>query len=184
MVKNTFATFLKNNPHLKDILSVLFLYGTLQTFLYFYIGLSLPGGILDLPLFYNYNLLNLFEYLISQSTYWFLSLFDYSITIYHHNIVGINNEFFVRILHGCLGLYIMVAYIGLILGTRGKNKTLWIIIGLIIIHIINVLRISILLLFHNSIPGLNYKIHDWVNLIGYSLIFTLYYFWFKKYATK
>lgn len=184
MVKYKFQSFLNKNPHIKDLAKVFIWYGSLHIFLYIYIGLSLPGGKLDFPLFYQYNLLIFFEYLITQSTYWILFLFDHSVTIYNHNIIGINNEFYVRILHGCLGLYIMVAYIALMLGTSGRKKSLWIVIGLFFIHIINVLRICILLLFHNNIPGLSYKIHDWVNLLGYSLIFTLYYVWFKRYATK
>jgi exosortase/archaeosortase family protein len=139
---------------------------------------------MDIPFFQIYNLLNFLEYLITGTTYWILETFGYSVHLYSHNIVGIKNEFYVRILHGCLGLYVTIAYIALLLGVKGTHKIIWLFSGIIFIQIINIGRITTLLLLHNQIPGLHYKIHDWVNIISYLLIFILFYLWYQRHGIK
>lgn len=177
-------TSLIKNPFLRDVLRILTWFFLLKILLYCYIGLSLPGGSLHYPFFIQYNLINILQAILTYSTYGLLKLFDFQVALFSSNILTIDNSYYVRILHGCLGLEVMVAYFSLILGTKGKNKLYWICIGIAGIQCINIFRIALLLLYHNHIPGLQYTLHDTVNYISYILIIGLYALWLRINTSK
>lgn len=170
------------NPYLQDIIRIIGWYILLQLVAYIYIGLVLPGGKFHLDLPHGFNLLSILETFIVRGTFILLDSLHYSVSIVRYNIIRIDHSFDVQVLHGCLGIYVMIAYLSLILGTRGVKKVLWIGLGLFFIQCINIGRISFLLLFHHRIPGIEYRIHDWINLISYGIIFTLFYLWFNNYS--
>jgi exosortase/archaeosortase family protein len=149
-----------------------------------YIGLTHPGGFLSSTFLEQFNAFSLLEILLLKVSKNILITFGYPVIEYSYNVLGIKDGNSVRILHGCLGLYIMIAYLSLILGISGKHKLTWIIIGLTSIQILNIGRVILILLYNHKVPGILYKVHDWVNLLGYSLIFLLFYIWFRKYAIE
>jgi exosortase/archaeosortase family protein len=96
----------------------------------------------------------------------------------------------VRIVYGCLGFAVMCFWIAYVfaVSTSLVKKFHWFLIGLSILWIINVIRISLVLIATNRgwrFPfGLDH--HAWFNIIAYLVIFIMIYFFEKsiKFSTK
>jgi exosortase/archaeosortase family protein len=89
----------------------------------------------------------------------------------------------VRIVYACLGFAVMSVWVAFIIAstTNLKKKILWLFFGLFTIWLLNVCRISLVLLAANK--GWNFPLgldhHTWFNIIVYSFIFLLI-FLFEK----
>jgi exosortase/archaeosortase family protein len=87
----------------------------------------------------------------------------------------------VRMVYSCIGYGVMSFWAAFIIANRGswKKKTAWIAGGLTAIFLINVLRLSLLLLAaqkHWAIP-FGWDHHTWFNIVAYSFIFGMIYFY-------
>jgi exosortase/archaeosortase family protein len=79
--------------------------------------------------------------------------------------------------YSCIGYGVMSFWVAFIFANKGtfKKKFLWISGGILVLWIINVLRVSLLLLAINKnwkIP-LGWDHHTWFNIVAYSLIFLM-----------
>ena len=84
----------------------------------------------------------------------------------------------------CLGYGVMSFWIAFVVANKGTSikKLKWLLGGLFLICLINVIRISLLLLainFHWLTPYFNH--HTWFNIIAYLIIFILIYFYDKSF---
>ncbi len=101
-----------------------------------------------------------------------------------------NNKMMARIIEGCNGLSVIILFVSFIIAFSGKIKPtlLYIIVGSLLIHILNVFRISVLCLLMYYFPNQQHFLHGVVfPLFIYGVVFMLWIIWvnnFSKYATK
>ncbi len=166
------------------IFCILF-YGTIGV-----IGLTSPGG------YYSPFLDHYFNYVA-----WLRSSLLYGAKIllsFCGFETWVRNIYNLQMLHGrgvhigfdCLGYGVMSFWAAFIIANEGSvlKKVKWIVGGLLLIWVINVLRISLLLVAinkHWAMPlGLNH--HTWFNIVAYSCIFAMIYTFdtFSKHPKK
>jgi exosortase/archaeosortase family protein len=150
------------------------------------IGISAPGKYYS-PFIHNYldyiswlraSLLHGAEALLTLSGYP-----AYFTSQYQLRIDGAG----VKIVYSCLGYGIMSFWLALIFANKGKftKKLLWMTGGLVCIWLINIARISMMLLVtrgHSQMPlGIDH--HTWFNIASYILIFILMYFFDRSQKT-
>jgi exosortase family protein XrtF len=88
---------------------------------------------------------------------------------------------------GCNGLNTMIIFVAFLIAFGPVNKTLlWFIpLGLLIIHLANLLRITLLFFVAEYRPDFMYFIHKYIfTAILYLVIFALWVWWVKKFALK
>ena len=101
-----------------------------------------------------------------------------------------NKRPMVRIIEGCNGLSVIILFISFIIAFSGKSRTtvLYIISGSLLIHFLNVLRISFLCVLMYYFPEQQHLLHGVVfPLFIYGVVFLLWIIWvnnFSLYATK
>jgi len=85
----------------------------------------------------------------------------------------------------CLGFITMFIFAAMVYLTRKDNKTCWkyIFFGIVILHIFNIIRLSLLFIFVQSHDDneLIMDHHDMYNIVVYILIFVLWIIWFEKF---
>jgi len=101
-----------------------------------------------------------------------------------------NQKHMVRIVEGCNALSVIILFMSFIIAFSGKARTtiLFIIGGSLLIHILNVLRISALCVLIYYFPKQQHFLHGVVfPLFIYGVVFLLWIIWVNKfslYATK
>jgi exosortase family protein XrtF len=130
--------------------------------------------------------------LLAKQSNFLLSLFGYQpqIEIYSDMVVTLiqdgNYNHGVWIGEPCNGLKLFGVFSIFIIAFPGSLKTkLWYIpLGIIILHFINVIRIAILTIIQAYNPMiLNFNHNVTFQVIIYSFIFLLWYFWTKKFSS-
>ncbi|HTB53368.1 MAG TPA: exosortase/archaeosortase family protein [Ferruginibacter sp.] len=149
-------------------------YGTLAI-----IGLAAPGGYYS-PFIHNY--LDYVSWLRTALLYCskvVLTIFGYNVFIDGAYIIRIHEGAAVRLVYSCIGFGVMSFWTAFIFANkvRWQKKTKWIIAGLAMIFLINVARISLLLVAVNeNWPNVwNLNNHTLFNIAAYILIFTMIY---------
>lgn len=105
-------------------------------------------------------------------------------------ILNYNQKPMARIIEGCNALSIIVLFVSFIIAFSGRIKhiILYLIFGSILIHILNVLRITLLCVLMYYYPKQQHILHGVVfPLIIYGVVFVLWLIWvnkFSKYAKK
>lgn len=96
------------------------------------------------------------------------------------------NKWVARIIEGCNALSVMILFVSFIIAFSGKFKTmlLFILCGIVIIHVFNVLRIALLSMavYHY------YEYQDFLHsvvfpLFIYGVVFVLWVIWVNKYSS-
>ena len=86
----------------------------------------------------------------------------------------------------CLGFLTMFTFAALVYLTGNKNKTKWIYIiaGIVFLHIVNIIRLAALFIFvqNNESNEMANDHHAIYNIIVYVIIFILWIIWFEKFA--
>ncbi|PTT15824.1 exosortase family protein XrtF [Flavobacterium sp. HMWF030] len=119
-----------------------------------------------------------------------MHVFNYNVNI-HKSIadswleVWYNDRYHVRIVEGCNAVSVIILFVSFVLAFSGEFKTTlsFILLGIPLIYIFNVVRISILvvLLFH--FPDYKHFLHGtFFPLIIYGLVFLLWIFWVNKFS--
>lgn len=99
-------------------------------------------------------------------------------------VVRITNGTGVKIAYDCVGYGVMSFWIAFVVSSAStfKRAFLWILFGILLLYLINVMRITLLLLAYNrqwAIPlGIDH--HTWFNIFAYGAIFTMIYFFNKQ----
>lgn len=113
-----------------------------------------------------------------------LSLLGFSSSVDSTYLIGENGIIYMA--KFCLGIKTMYLFSAIVYLTGRRNITRWIYIvaGIIIINVINILRF-VLLFIHVQKYGdysLNIDLHLLYNLVLYSIVFLLWIYWFEKYS--
>ncbi len=127
----------------------------------------------------------LINHLVS-STAFVLDLFGY-ITFQYADAVGIDGTHGVLIGAPCNGLDLFALFTGFILVFPGKwkDKIIYIPIGILVIHFLNIMRLvglAIIVLYYPESLDFNHKYT--FTIIIYALIFLMWIFWVKKFSLK
>lgn len=123
------------------------------------------------------------ENLILLSGY-LIELFNYNYFVYDH-VIGIDGSHGVYIGVPCNGIELIALFVGFIAIFNGswKNKLWYIPLGVILIHLLNVLRVFILILIEKHNPEILEFNHKYTfTIIMYLLVFFGWMIWVKKYS--
>ena len=150
----------------------------------FLTGLSVPGGNYS-PFAEKY--FNIADWLRSSlifGTKIFVSIFNVETVRSSDYVLRIPNANGIKIVYSCLGFGVMSFWTAYIVATiaERKKKIAWLFSGLFIIWLINVVRLSMVLLAGKKgwkFP-LGWDHHTWFNIIAYLFIFTMMYFFEKS----
>jgi exosortase/archaeosortase family protein len=162
------------------IIKTLSIYTILSVFFYCYEGLVDPKGSYYSAFLDKYSIIQLILNCLINPIVWVLEIIGYEV-LKTADTVGIMYQKRIHILAPCLGIKIMIAYTSLILGFPGNNKILFLILGIAIIHVMNIGRMLAIILMNQHYPDIVNISHDFFNYTSYALIIGLYYYWIKKY---
>ena len=114
----------------------------------------------------------------------FLSLFGYKTIITDAFHLQMYQGLSVQLVYACLGVGVLSFWNAFVFANKGswKRKLAWMLGGTLMLWLINVLRVSLVLLATNkrwAIP-LGWDHHTWFNIAAYVLIFVLIYFYDKN----
>ena len=122
-----------------------------------------------------------------------LKLFNYDIIIQKNSQnpwqdIILNGKYIARITEGCNAISVMILFVSFVMAFSGsfKKTSLFIILGIISIYILNVTRISLLIVLVYNFPQYTQFLHGtFFPLMIYGYVFILWIFWinrFSKYA--
>ncbi len=101
------------------------------------------------------------------------------------NKLFIDGKYIVRIVEGCNAMSVFILFAAFVVAFKGKLKhtVLFILAGVLIIHILNVLRISWLSIGLLYYPEYEHILHDIIfPLFIYGVVFGLWVIWVNKYS--
>ena len=96
-----------------------------------------------------------------------------------------NGKYVSRIIEGCNALSVIILFISFVIAFSGKlkNTIYFIISGSIIIHVLNITRISLLMVAFYNFPEANFILHDILfPLVIYGVVFILWIIWVNKFS--
>lgn len=134
-------------------------------------------------------------HLVANQTQSVLKAFDYDaklvpLTNEPSVLVTVNRKPIVRVVEGCNAVSVMILFTAFIVAFSGKflRTFSFIMAGILAIHILNVLRIALLIMGMLSYPEYDDLLHGVIfPLIIYGFIFLLWVLWvnkFQRYAKK
>ncbi len=142
-------------------------------------------------IFYGYSIitfaLGFFKFrlyigLLLKSSQGILGLLGYDAVVEPYLLIGNNGS--ISVYRTCLGFMTMFLFAALVYITDNERKRGWryIILGLLILNLLNILRI-VLLFVHIQKHGdyiLTMDVHDIYNYIFYFIVFVLWVIWFER----
>ncbi len=176
-------TFAKNT-FLQFILVFAFVFLICYFGALFITGVAIKGGMYSPFVEKYFNLSAWLRSSLIAGTKLFVSFFGIETIRTDDYVLSIPKANGIRIVYSCLGFGVMSFWTAYIIATSAKKvkKIQWLFIGLLLIWVINVLRISMVLLAGYKgwkFPfGLDH--HTWFNIIAYVAIFMMMYFFEKN----
>lgn len=98
----------------------------------------------------------------------------------------LNNKYLARVVEGCNALSVMILFVAFVIAFKGKLKhtILFIITGILIIHVLNVLRIALLAMALFHYPEYGHILHGVIfPLFIYGVVFGLWVIWVQKFSS-
>lgn len=143
------------------------------------IGLSTPEGSYNSFVASHLNFVDPFRRTLLRSTQSLLSAMGYQTYFRNPFTLSFVGGKGIRMVYSCLGYGLLSFWIAFVFANGGgwKRKAGWMLGGCLALIIINVLRLSLVLLADNKgwpIP-LGWDHHTWFNIIAYLLIFLMIY---------
>ena len=128
---------------------------------------------------------------VAKQTEWVLSLIDnHSYTTKHLTEPSIKlfykNKYISRVIEGCNGLSVMILFVAFVIAFSGKfkNTLLFLLFGIVIIHVLNVSRIALLSMALYFYPQFEHFLHGVLfPLIIYGVVFVLWVIWVNNYSS-
>lgn len=145
---------------------------------YIYVGFATPGGKIYSSFLHSY--LNIPEWLsiiVAKASTFLLKITGYN--AYQKNAVNITIEGIrgVTIAWGCIGVGVMIVWLSFIAAHKAdiKYKLKWIGLGIVLIFVFNVIRISLIILsyYYHWAYLQSFDAHNTYNFITYIIIIIL-----------
>jgi exosortase family protein XrtF len=131
-----------------------------------------------------------FTQLVANESGSALNFFDYKIVLKPHDSESsvrmyLDNVAIVRIIEGCNAVSVMILFTAFIIAFSAQflQTTLYILFGIFLIHVLNVLRIVLLTMGLIHFKAYQYLMHDIVfPLFIYGVVFGLWVIWVNKFS--
>lgn len=97
-----------------------------------------------------------------------------------------NEKYVARVVEGCNAMSVMILFMAFIIAFKGKIKHtfLFILSGILIIHLLNVIRIGLLAMALYHYPEYEHLLHGVIfPLFIYGVVFALWVIWVQKFST-
>lgn len=127
---------------------------------------------------------------VANQTQQLLSLFNYPVYLLPHEEQAsvkffLNAIYTVRIVEGCNAMSVMILFVAFIIAFSGKIKptVFYILGGIVIIHVMNIIRIAMLTVLLQKYPEYQHALHGVIfPLVIYGLVFLLWVIWVNKFS--
>jgi len=137
----------------------------------------------------NFNV-DSFTALVSNQTKMILDLWGFRVDLMQHQTepavrILVNNKPIVRIVEGCNAMSVMILFVAFIVAFSGKflRTSLYIVFGILLIHVLNILRISLLIVGMLRFREYETIMHDIIfPLFIYGVVFGLWVLWVNKFS--
>jgi len=160
------------------------IYYCLKEAFWAYAGLVDPGGEAYSPFLSKYSLIQLILYCLIYPMKFILNIMGYQ-TFNTHNIIAIKGSGGVGIQFPCLGVEMMIALVALIIAYPIKRKKLlFIVLGILAIHLLNIARLLSIVFVSYYSPGKVNMFHNYFNDIAYIIAFLFFYVWLSYVSPK
>jgi exosortase family protein XrtF len=116
---------------------------------------------------------------VDSQSYSMPHLKEPSVKIFYHN------KYISRIIEGCNALSVIILFIAFVIAFTGKlkNTIVFLLLGSIIIHVLNIGRIALLCIALYHFPHMEHILHGVIfPLVIYGIVFLLWVFWVNKYS--
>ncbi|WP_298155292.1 exosortase family protein XrtF [Flavobacterium sp.] len=129
--------------------------------------------------------------LVSENTVWFLKLIGHDAEIYPHPNEAsyklfVEGHAVARIVEGCNAVSVMILFVAFIVAfsSRFLKTTLFIFSGVLLIHVLNVIRVGLISVAMRTYPQYKDFLHDIVfPLFIYGVVFGLWVLWINKFSS-
>ena len=159
---------------------IIFIISFLLSYYFFkgYISITDQLSLNFMPfVFEHLNIVKGYRNFLLQGSKYFVESFGYTTNIHDDYFIKINNKNQVQIVYSCLGFGVISFWISFILSNVGSYlfKFLWLVGGIIILSFLNILRLSLILIWNywNYPPLFPIDHHTTFNIFSYILIFLL-----------
>lgn len=133
-----------------------------------------------------------FTKIVAEQSQFLVNLFDYQSAVKivkNESFVRffINDTYIARIIEGCNAVSVFILFVSFIIAYRGnlKHTLLFILLGGIIVYVMNVIRVTILVIGLYQYPAYGDFMHQILfPVIIYGTVFLLWILWVNKYAKK
>lgn len=136
------------------------------------------------------NQVDSFTQMVANQTQALLTLFDNDAQIESHPTepsvkIIYNGKYVSRIIEGCNALSVMILFVSFVVAFTGrwKQTLLFILFGLLLIHLLNISRIALLSVALYHFPEQEQLLHSVIfPLIIYGVVFLLWVIWVNKFS--
>jgi len=119
-----------------------------------------------------------------------LRVFNYKVALFPHESepsfkVYVEGKYLIRIVEGCNAISVMILFAAFVVAFSGKfiKTVLFIISGIVLIHLLNICRIAILSVGLLYYPQYETLLHDIIfPLFIYGVVFALWVIWINKFS--
>lgn len=131
-----------------------------------------------------------FTAMVSNQTKTILDFWGFRVDLVQHQTepavrILVNNKPIVRIVEGCNAMSVMILFVAFIVAFSGKflRTSLYIVFGILLIHVLNILRISLLIVGMLRFREYETIMHDIIfPLFIYGVVFGLWVLWVNKFS--
>jgi exosortase/archaeosortase family protein len=151
----------------------------------FFFGITSPGHHYNTFLAENLNYIRLLRQVILRSSAQIINWFGYA-AITNGSQLLVAGRGMLQVVYSCLGLGVMSFFAAFVIAYPKKLKTklIFLISGLIIIQLLNILRFVLLAILWDKKQGMIVDHHTIFNVVIYVIIIISLYFWVKQDDTK
>ena len=169
------------NIVVKFILSFLFLFLLFYYFNILFFGLTNPGGKYSPFLANHLNYIQGLRWILLNASTGLLNLFGFSAICNNYNLL-VAGRGSIQVVYSCLGLGVSSFFAAFVLAypKPQKKKIIFIITGILVIEILNIIRFILLALYWTKNDSKIIDHHTIFNVIIYLLIALSLYFWIKS----
>lgn len=136
------------------------------------------------------NQVDSFTQMVANQTQALLTVFDAAARIESHPTepsvkIIYSGKYVSRIIEGCNALSVMILFVSFIVAFTGKFKKaiIFILFGLLLIHLLNIVRIALLSVALYHYPQHEHILHAVIfPLIIYGIVFLLWVIWVNKFS--
>jgi exosortase/archaeosortase family protein len=174
------AKALDSESPIRFILVFLTLFVVFYYFNILFFGLTSPGNHYNAFLADSLNYIRGLRYLLLNITAQILTWLGYTAITSDYELLVVGHGV-IQLVYSCLGLGVISFFAAFVIAypKKLKPKLLFLVTGILVIELLNIVRFVLLALFWNKQKGLILDHHTIFNIIIYIIIAISIYFWVK-----